>query len=236
VANCAELDFGEIPVAFKKTQEILIKNVGTMEEPLQLQALTPFGGFSVLNAMRTIKPGETKPVVVQFEPHARQVFEERINLYSEHTVVSVMLKGTGVRPEVKVEPEDRLIAFRDVLLGEFAERTFTIENISSFPVSFNLQLQASGIMNKSKQYPFTLIPSQGTIAANSTYEVKVIFQPDLVNDNYFEVLLIDIPNQLHPKEVYLRGQCYSRQMAIREYVPFEWRPLDELKKRYEEPL
>lgn len=25
-------------------------------------------------------------------------------------------------------------------------------------------------------------------------------------------------------------------MAIREYVPFEWRPLDELKKRYEEPL
>jgi hypothetical protein len=64
VANCAELDFGEIPVAFKKTQEILIKNVGTMDEPLQLQALTPFGGFSVLNAMRTIRPGETKPVVV----------------------------------------------------------------------------------------------------------------------------------------------------------------------------
>lgn len=25
-------------------------------------------------------------------------------------------------------------------------------------------------------------------------------------------------------------------MAIREYVPFEWRPLDELRKRYEEPL
>ena len=35
-----------------------------MDEPLQLQALTPFGGFSVLNAMRTIRPGETKPVVV----------------------------------------------------------------------------------------------------------------------------------------------------------------------------
>jgi hypothetical protein len=91
-------------------------------------------------------------------------------------------------------------------------------------------------MNKSKQYPFTLIPSQGTIAANSTYEVKIIFQPDQISDNYFEVLLIDIPNQLHPKEVYLRGQCYGRQTAIREYLPFEWRPIDELKKRYEEPL
>ena len=68
VPNTDVLEFGEIPVAFKKTQEILIKNVGTMEETLSLQALTPYGGFSVLNAMRTIKPGETKPIVVQFEP------------------------------------------------------------------------------------------------------------------------------------------------------------------------
>lgn len=25
-------------------------------------------------------------------------------------------------------------------------------------------------------------------------------------------------------------------MGVREFLPFEWRPLDELKKRYEEPL
>ena len=42
-----------------------------MEETLRLQALSPFGGFSVLNAMRTIKPGETKPIVIQFEPLAQ---------------------------------------------------------------------------------------------------------------------------------------------------------------------
>lgn len=68
VPNTDVLEFGEIPVAFKKTQEILVKNVGRLEETLHLQPLTPFGGFSVLNAMRTIKPGETKPIVVQFEP------------------------------------------------------------------------------------------------------------------------------------------------------------------------
>jgi len=50
------------------------------------------------------------------------------------------------------------------------------------------------------------------------------------------VLLVEIPNQVNPKEIYLRGQCYSRQMGVREYVPFEWRPLDELRHRYEEPL
>ena len=59
-----DMEFGEIPVAFKQTKEILIKNVGDRDETLRMEPLTPFGGFSVLNAMRTIRPGETKPVVV----------------------------------------------------------------------------------------------------------------------------------------------------------------------------
>ena len=236
VPNTQILDFGEIPVAFRKTQEILIKNTGSMDEQLQLQALTPFGGFSVLNAVRMIRPGETKPVVVQFEPHAQQIFEERVILSSDHTMVSVLLKGIGVRPEVKIEPEDRLLQFGNVLLGETSEKTFTVQNVSSFPVSFTLQNLVAGIQNKSKQLPFTLIPSQATIAAHATYEVKIVFQPDQISDNFFEVLLIEIPNQVNPKEIYLRGQCYGRQLGIREYVPFEWRPLDELRRRYEEPL
>ena len=57
-----------------------------------------------------------------------------------------------------------------------------------------------------------------------------------MHDHFFEVLLIDIPNQINAKQVYLRGQCYNRQMAIREYIPFEWRPLEELRRKYEEPL
>lgn len=64
------LDFGEVPVALRVTKEILVKNVGNREEKMKLQSLSPFGGFSVLNAMRTIKPGETRAIVVQFEPLA----------------------------------------------------------------------------------------------------------------------------------------------------------------------
>ena len=124
VPNTATLEFGEIPVAFKKTQEILIKNVGTKDETLRLQALSPFGGFSVLNAMRTIRPGETKPIVVQFEPLAQQIYEERVVMFSDHTMVSVLLKGTGVRPEVKITPEDGIIPFNNVIVGETAEKTF----------------------------------------------------------------------------------------------------------------
>jgi hypothetical protein len=41
-----------------------LKNIGTKEETLRMESLTPFGGFSVLNALRTVKPGETKAVVI----------------------------------------------------------------------------------------------------------------------------------------------------------------------------
>jgi hypothetical protein len=122
------------------------------------------------------------------------------------------------------------------MLGESTEKTFTIQNVSSFPVSFKLEKLVDGVTNKSKQLPFTLMPAEKTIPANDTTTVKIVFTPDQINDHFFEVLLIDIPNQINAKRVYLRGQCYNRQMGIREFTPFEWRPLDELKKRYEEPL
>ena len=116
VPNVQSLEFGEIPVANKRVTEILIKNVGELEETMRLESLTPFGGFSVLNAMRTIRPGETKAIVVQFEPHAQQIFEERLMIHSNHTVVSVNLKGTGVRPEVEiVGVPDNLLAFGNLL-------------------------------------------------------------------------------------------------------------------------
>ena len=53
-------------------------------------------------------------------------------------MVSVNLKGTGVRPEVTITPEEGLISFSNILLGENSERSFTIQNVSSFPVNFEL--------------------------------------------------------------------------------------------------
>ena len=45
-------------------------------------------------------------------------------MFSNHTMVSVLLKGTGVRPEVKITPEDGILPFGNVLVGEQSEKTF----------------------------------------------------------------------------------------------------------------
>ena len=152
-------------------------------------------------------------------------------------MVSVQLQGRGVKPEVNINPENGLLAFSNVLVGETSERSFEISNVSSFPVTFNLASQVAGVTNLSKQAPFLLIPSAATIPAKSDYTVKVIFQPDHSSDSYFDIFLIDIPNQIQPKRIYMRGYAYHARTAfVREHAPFEWRPDQELKKRYEEPL
>ena len=53
-------------------------------------------------------------------------------------MVSVNLKGTGVRPEVTILPEEGLLTFSNIVVGETTDRTFTITNVSSFPVNFEL--------------------------------------------------------------------------------------------------
>ena len=50
------------------------------------------------------------------------------------------------------------------------------------------------------------------------------------------MLLIDIPNQINAKKIYLRGQSYPRQVFVREFAPHEWRPLEELRRTYDQPL
>ena len=123
-----------------------------------MEPLTPFGGFSVLNALRTLHPGETKPIVIQFEPFSQQIYEEKLMIYSSHTIVSIALRGTGVRPEVTISLDDGLLSFGNVVVNEFVEKSFSIKNISSFPVNFELVSKVSGVNNKSHLKPFTLIP------------------------------------------------------------------------------
>ena len=55
---------------------------------------------------------------------------------SEHTTVSVYLKGCGVRPEVSIEPEEGLLNFGNIIVGEIYEKSFKIKNISQFAVKF----------------------------------------------------------------------------------------------------
>jgi hypothetical protein len=233
------VDFGEVPVAFRKTYEVLIKNIGDTEQPLKMEALPLYGGFAVLNARRNLMPGDTKPILIEFNPFTQQIYEEKLRLYSDTTVASVTLKGIGVRPEVRIEPYDGLIYFANILVNECVEKEFVIKNVSNFPVKYSFDKKIEGVVNKKGLSNFT-IPSGGIIPALSSETIKVIFNPDRVSNDYFQILKLNVPNQVKEQMIYLRGYSYKRQNFIREENPFIWRELDwyhsHRSKPYEELL
>jgi hypothetical protein len=231
------VDFGEVPVAFRKTHEILVKNIGDLEQPLKMEALPLYGGFTVLNARRTLAPGDTKPVLIEFNPFTQQKYEERLKLFSETTCCSILLKGIGVRPEVRIEPSDGLIYFANILVNEYVEKEFEIKNVSNFPVKFSLDKLLEGVVNKKGLSNFTFIPSEGIVPSSSSLKVKVIFSPDRISNHYFQILKLNVPNQVKEQMIYVRGFSYKRQNFIREEDPFIWRELEYFKsKQYEELL
>ena len=60
------LDFEEIAVGISTTREIRLTNNSAFPAEMKMEMLPVSCGFTVLNALRTIEPGQYKTLVVQF--------------------------------------------------------------------------------------------------------------------------------------------------------------------------
>jgi hypothetical protein len=236
VADRTEIGFGEIAVGLKKIEELLITNHGSIPAVLRMDLLPLFGGFNVLNALKAIPPGKTRSVVIQFEPHNQQEFKETLRIYSGQSSISIKLKGTSVKPEVTIAPEDGLLQVGAALPGERVERSFEIRNISNFPVEFSLAPQYTGIRRTDGQDAFLYFPAKGLIDSRQACTVKVVFYPDRVSEKYYNVVKIDVPNQKNEKSIFIKGACYPRQGYISYFKPLEFPRKEELEEAPEHPL
>lgn len=254
ISDKAEINFGEIAVGFRKVEELLITNLGKTQADLRMDLLPLLGGFNVLNALKTIPPGKTRNIVIQFEPYNQQEFKRKdtrklfndlttheeykqtLTIYSGQSSISVKLKGSSVKPEVTINPADGLLHLGATLPNEKLEKTFEIKNVSNFSLEFNLKLLGSGIKRTDGQEAFLFIPSKGSLKAGENLQIKVIFNPDRVSEEYFNYVKIDVPNQKTERYLYLKGACFPRQAYVVHYKPFEMPKSEELDFKIEQPL
>lgn len=235
-ADPAVANFGEIAVSCRKLITINIKNKAMQEVTLRTDSLPPFCGFRVMNALRKVQAGGNFSLVVEFEPTNQQLFEETLLIRSNLSVASVKLVGRGVRPEVKLRPQDGLLNCGYIVVENVVEKSFFLQNASSFPFTFTLIKRSSGTRNFNGLHNFIYIPHEKTLNPSEECEVKVRFSPDHVSDAYFEHLLIEVPNQIEPKEIYIAGCCVSRSVYVKYDYPFKWPSSEDLTTRPENPL
>jgi len=222
------LDFGELAVSCRKVLYLEVENTDDEMCTLSQDRLAPFGGFSVLNAMPQIPAHGKARLAVQFEPIWQQLCEEKLILHTNKTRTTVALRGIGVRPEVAIDPENGLIDMGSIVVGEHSERIFSIKNLSSFAVVYTVKVQAQGLQGKERVFSYD--PQSTTIEPNTSVKVTVKFKPDFQCESLYEMVLIDIPNQINPKSIYLRGFAWVRQLSARIYFPFIFPKLEDLVK------
>lgn len=236
VAEPEMIDFGEVAVSCRKVIEFLLKNNDAGSVCVRKETTSPFGGFTVLNAMRVIEPGLSRPIVVEFQPLSQQLFEEKLLLKTATSVVSVHLRGRGVRPQLKLDPEDGLVNLGNCIIGDTIEKIISLRNLVTFPFDFTLKKMAKGVQNYNGLVNFTFIPQESKIEPGKDLQVKIRFNPDHSSEKYFEHILIDVPNQIDPKQLYVAGNCWKRSVYIKYDKPFRWPSTSEMEEEHEGPL
>lgn len=208
------LDFGEVTALQRKILPLKIRNVGDADQELHMEALPENQCFTVLNACRTVgsKPFD---LMVEFKPQLVQIYQSTLKLRTQSTRLEVPLKGRGVRPVLKIQPEDGVIHMGCVVYSkeskDYTTAQLSILNESPFELNFQMESLIRAGPNHKGIPPFTLTPSSATVAAHSSLPVMVTFRPNRPLAVYREKILVNVPNQKEPTYVYLYGHCFKYQ-------------------------
>merc|ERR1719453_1584891 len=222
-----ELDFGQVTALQRQVVPVTLENLFPGEpQELKIEPLPENACFTVLNAPRTIG---SKPfrLQVEFKPELVQIYQSTLKLSTQNTRVQVQLKGKGVRPVLKIQPESGILQLGSVIYNkactDYTTQELQIENDSPFELCYKLETLIPAEPNHSGPPAFTLTPSTGTVPGNGTSTVKVVFRPHRPLAVYREKLLVNVPNQKEPTYVYLYGHCFDKQtfaMTDLDYGPF----------------
>lgn len=210
------LDFGEVTAGQRHILPVTITNLSPNEglQELRMEALPENQCFTVLNAPRTVgaKPFQ---FLVEFKPQLVQIYQSTLQLRTQNTRVQVPLRGKGVRPVLRINPEDGILHMGSVVYSknckDYTTAKLDIKNESPFELPFKLETIIRADPNHSGVSPFTLTPSFGTVEANGSRTVTVTFRPHRPLALFREKVLVDVPNQRVPTFIYLYGHCFKYQ-------------------------
>ena len=204
----------------------MITNNSDSTVNLKMRPLIVSNCFQTINALRPIKAGASFNLIVEFFPDKDLPYFEDLVVYQEDTVSSVRLKGIGVQPNIEVSIKDGILFMGNTMVNNPIEKIIEIINKSSFPINYEIQVLNSGKKNKSGMKPFSFVPYKCEIGANSKKYLKVVFNGDHQEyKNFFEKILVDVPNQKFKNYIYVFAACWHREIYYRDFF-FPFFPTD----------
>eukprot|EP00656_Telonema_subtile_P001143 TRINITY_DN10537_c0_g1_i1.p1 TRINITY_DN10537_c0_g1~~TRINITY_DN10537_c0_g1_i1.p1 ORF type:complete len:1296 (-),score=422.09 TRINITY_DN10537_c0_g1_i1:6-3893(-) len=219
------LQFGELALGQARSQKIRLVNKHPTERcVVSVGSTLSHGPFAVQAAPRELPPGGFCDIPVRFRPLEASRFMERLQVFSNLANLSVCLRGDGVIPSLRLEPEylqqdsedQRGVVFNvgDVLQGERVVSSFSVVNASDqFELEYTIGRSITAHPNHSSRVPFDCIPSCATIERNGRQQVDVAFTPDHQSWRFRETIVVAIAGQ-KPKPISLEGRSWLRSMFL----------------------
>jgi len=220
----AVLDFGEVTAQQRMILPVTLSNCSASEvQHLHMEPLPENACFTVLNAPRPIGTRAFK-LMIEFNPQQVQIYRSTLRLHTQNTRVQVELRGLGVRPVLKIRPEDGVLQVGSVIYSKGATDYVTAEleilNESPFELCYKLDKVVPARQHHAGQPPFTLTPSSGVVKGDGSKKVTVTFRPHRPLAVFREKILVNVPNQKEPTFVHLYGHCFSYQVYAMPDVDF----------------
>ena len=217
VFDKTEIDFGEVSVLTRKTINLVVTNNSNKIAKLSMKPMIITNCFRIVNAIRDLAPHSSFNYIVEFLPVKDLPYFDDFTIYTEKTQSTVHLKGLGVKPEVETSVENGILFLGNSMSNNTIEGSFDIINKSNFKINFELKSLKTGKKNRTGLLPFCYIPYCGEIEARGKVTIKAAFKGDHQDfENYFDFVLVDVPNQKKENKLYIYARCWERQLYWKE--------------------
>ncbi|KAM7404384.1 hypothetical protein PAMP_011732 [Pampus punctatissimus] len=209
---------------------------------LRSSVLDIYGPFSLLNALRCIRPGEKHTLILAFSPTLEKKHCETLEVSSRKMVLKMTLCGEGVVPAVTSSHPGGVLDFGYVLEKESTSQVLKLQNSSVVAVRFRVLLSSLapsrpqggadkvafllgsytdsqvqptvGTQNHSGLSVFSVVPVEGSIAPGQSQDITVTFQPDHPSVYYSDRLTVELTNKSKICVIDLKGAASSHLMYL----------------------
>ncbi|XP_062419540.1 cilia- and flagella-associated protein 74 [Pungitius pungitius] len=244
ISNSAKnsIDFHQVAVGERVIQRFTVQNISRETLDLRSSVLDVHGPFSLLNALRCIRPGEKHTLVLAFSPSLEKKYCEILEVCSQKMTLEMTLSGVGVVPAVTSSHPGGVLDFGYVLQKESAVRVLKLQNSSVVAVGFRALLASLspsrppggadslasllrtptdspvqptvGTQNFSGLSVFSAVPAEGSVAPGQSLDIAVTFRPDHPSVSYSDRLTVELMNKSKVCVADVRGAACSHNMYL----------------------
>ncbi|XP_035761439.1 cilia- and flagella-associated protein 74 [Neolamprologus brichardi] len=138
--GCNIINFHQVTVGERVIKRFTVQNISQESLDLSSSVFDVYSPFSLLNALRSIRPGEKHTLILAFSPTLGKKCCDMLEVRCQKMTLEMTLLGEGIVPAVTSSHNGDVLDFGYVLEKETASQVVKLQNSSAVPVSFRVML------------------------------------------------------------------------------------------------